>query len=80
MWLKAFQLLSLVIVLTGTWLLAFGLKVRGGLSKELDKEIRPEEKGPVAPSEVRQHPALFWTGLGLITAGVVLEAVLLMLA
>jgi hypothetical protein len=69
MWIKGLQATSVILVAVGTWLLAFGLKVRPGINQALEKELDLEKKGLVSPSAVRQRPAFFWVGLGLITAG-----------
>ena len=74
---KFLQIGAAVLVLTGTWFLAFGLRVRAGIEKGLKEELKLEEKGLISPSDVRQRPVLYWIGLGLITAGAVLELIVL---
>ena len=77
MLIKYFHAASLIAILTGTWFLAFGLKVRPGISSELRKNLEIEKSGMICPSDVRQRPGLFWIGLLLITIGALIELVLL---
>lgn len=44
---KLIQVLSILAALVGTYLLAFGLKIQPGISDELRKELKVEEKGLV---------------------------------
>ena len=70
---KLLQIGALLLLLTGTWLLAFGLRVRS----VRENDLKNEDKGHNPPAHGRQRPALFWVGLGLITAGAVVEIVVL---
>ncbi len=62
MWIKGLQATSVILITVGTWLLAFGLKVRPGIDQALEKELDLEKKGLVSPSAVRQRPAFFLGG------------------
>ena len=73
------QIASLALGLVGTWLLAFGLKVRPGISRDLRKELGLDETDLIAPSDVRTRPGLFWGGLLLLTLAGTLQAVALLL-
>jgi hypothetical protein len=73
MCIKWFHAASLISVLIGTWFLAFGLKVRPGITSELSKQLEIEKKELICPSDVRQRPGLFWVGLMLITVGSLIE-------
>jgi hypothetical protein len=70
---KLLHVFSAVAVLSGTWYLAFGLRVREGIDPKLRKELGAAMDGKVAPSDVSQRPVLFWVGLTLITLGALLE-------
>ena len=71
------QLSSIILGLIGTFLLAFGLRVREGISSDLRRELKIEEKGLIAPSDVRQRIGLFYGGLLLLTVSAVLQIGLL---
>lgn len=54
-------------------MLAFGLKVREGISKELRKELQLDERDLIAPSDVRQRTTLIGFGLTLITLAALIQ-------
>ena len=70
---KIAQSLSVILALIGTFLLAFGLKLRPGISEPLRKGLDLENRDLVSPSEVRQRNALVWTGLVLISVAAAIE-------
>jgi len=70
---KLIQALSIVAALAGTFLLAFGLKVRPGISDDLRKQLRIEEKGLVSPSDVQQRWGFVVWGLVLVTIAALLQ-------
>ena len=72
------KLVSISSALIGTFMLAFGLKVKSGISKSLRKELG-NKQDLIAPSDVRQRTILIALGLALITiaAGIQLWLVLL---
>ena len=67
------QLGSTILALAGTWFLAFALRIRQGISEELEKELQLEERGLITPSSVRQNTLLFWTGLAMISLAALLQ-------
>lgn len=67
------QFTSVIFVLIGAWLLAFGLRIKEGIAPELKKELDIEKMGLISPSDVRQRPFLFRSGLALISFGALLE-------
>ena len=71
------QILSIVIALIGTYMLAFGLRVKEGISKDLRKEFNLDKSGLIAPSDVHQRPFLFYGGLGLLTIAALIQTLLL---
>jgi len=75
-----FQVVSVVSALTGTWFLAFGLKVRPGMARSLERDLEVEKKGLISPSSVRQRPVFFWVGLVLVSVGAVIQVWLLLCA
>lgn len=70
---KFVQAISIVAALTGTFLLAFGLKVRPGISDDLRKELRIEEKGLVSPSDIQQRWGFVVWGLIFVTIAALLQ-------
>lgn len=70
---KLLHVFSAVSVLSGTWFLAFGLRVREGIDRKLKKELGTSMDDKIVPSDVSQRPELFWVGLTLITLGALLE-------
>jgi hypothetical protein len=67
------QALSVILVLTGTWFLAFGLRVKEGIDPSFRKTLGPALQEKIIPGDVSQRRVLFWIGLGLITIGAFLE-------
>ena len=63
---------ALLLGLTGTIILVFGLKVRGGTDPELLNKIRTSEE-VTSPSEVRQKLLVICFGLFLIGVAVLLQ-------
>lgn len=39
MWIKGLQAISVILITVGTWLLAFGLKVKPGIDQTLETEL-----------------------------------------
>jgi len=70
---KLVQALSILAALAGTYLLAFGLRIQPGISDDLRKELKVEEKGLVSPSDVRQRRAFVVWGLVLVTIAALLQ-------
>jgi hypothetical protein len=62
--LKAF---SVIIALSGTILLAVGLKVTAGIDRKLSAELQTEKKKVIIPTEVVQRSRLIISGLILIS-------------
>ena len=70
---KLVQVVSVIAALAGTFLVAFGLKVRPGISDDLRKELRIEEKGLVSPSDVQQRWRFVVWGLVFVTTAALLQ-------
>jgi hypothetical protein len=70
---QVFEILSIVLMVTGTWCLAFGLRVRTGISDDLRRDLNIEDKDLIPPTDVRQRTGPFWCGLSLITVGALLQ-------
>ena len=70
---QVFKILSIVLMVAGTWCLAFGLRVRSGISADLRKSLNIEDKDLIPPADVWQRKGLFWCGLVLITVGALLQ-------
>ena len=73
---KLMQTLSIILVLIGAYMLAFGLRIREGISKDLRKELELDKPNLICPSDVKQRPLLFSFGLILITIGAVIQIAL----
>jgi hypothetical protein len=73
---KSLYIAATIVLLTGTWLLAFGLRIKDG--GKASRKTRATG-GQAGAGRVRQHAALFWVGLGLITAGALLGLAALLL-
>jgi len=71
---------SIILAITGTWLLAFGLKIKEGISRKLIKELKLDKHPElIVPSDVRQITSLFYSGLILVTIAGVLQIICLFL-
>ncbi len=77
---KWMQIASVILALAGTYILAFGLRVREGISKEIWEQIKTEAEriGAYQPSEVRQRKNLIYVGLALITIAAILQSWLIL--
>jgi len=64
---KWFQTGSIALALAGTYILAFGLWVKEGISKEPRKALRTDKTNLIVPSDVRQRTPSVVIGLVLIT-------------
>jgi len=75
---KLIQTISIIFALIGTFLLAYGLKVKTGISNDLRKDLDIDKKRLIPPSDVVQRGTLVRWGLVLITiaAGLQLSVVL----
>jgi len=71
---KSLQIISLILALTGTWLVAFGLRVKEGISTEMRNELKIEKTNLIVPSDVRQRIWLIILGLLSITIATILQA------
>lgn len=74
---KLVQAISIFLTLIGTFLVAFGLKIRGGISDDLRQKLEITKKGLIPPTDVRQHPILIIIGLLLISVAAVFQVWLL---
>lgn len=70
---KLVQVISVIAALTGTFLLAFGLKVRPGIRDDLRKNLKLEEKDLVSPSDVQQRWGFVVWGLVFVTIAALLQ-------
>jgi hypothetical protein len=70
---KTLQMISVILALVGTFMLAFGLKVKSGISNDLRDELRLDKEDLIAPSDVRQRTGLFIWGLILISVAAILQ-------
>ena len=75
---KLVQVISVVAALIGTFLLAFGLKIRPGISDDLRKELKIEENGLVSPSDVQQRWRFVVWGLVFVTIAALLQVWLIL--
>jgi hypothetical protein len=67
------QACTTLLWLAGTFMLAFGLRIKEGIDPSLRKELKIEEKGLIAPSDVRQRPFLIYGGLIVVTMAAAAE-------
>jgi len=58
---------TVIIALSGTILLAVGLKVTAGIDRKLSAELQTEKKEVIIPTEVVQRSRLIIAGLILIS-------------
>lgn len=72
------QVLSIILTLVGTYMLAFGLRVKTGITDDLRKELDIEKKGLISASNVRQRPCMINCGLGLITLASLIQIWIIM--
>jgi len=72
---KLINILSTLSALIGTWLLAFGLRIKEGIDPKFRKEFGPsfKDKNLIIPADVSQRKLLFWIGLLLISLGAFLQ-------
>ena len=70
---KLLHITSAVLILVGTWFLAFGLRIIEGIEPKLRKKLRSSLEDKIVCSDVSQRSVLFWTGLGLITLGILID-------
>ncbi len=77
---KWMQIASVILALAGTYMLAFGLRVREGISKEIWNQIKTEAEriGAYQPSDVWQRKNLIYAGLALITIAAILQSWLIL--
>jgi hypothetical protein len=68
------ELLALLMGLGGTWMIAFGLRVRLPYTARERREFGMDDPGVAFPIHAKEHPKLFWAGLSLITAAAALQA------
>ena len=66
MCIKILETVAIILALGGTFLLAFGLRIRTGIEKKFKKELKLENKDLISPSDVQQNTAFFIIGLGMI--------------
>jgi hypothetical protein len=70
------QLAALALGLFGTWMVAFGLRIKAGIDPSFRKDLSLDPK-LIVPADVSQRPWLFKGGLGILTFGAALQAVYL---
>ena len=70
---KSLQAIPIILALAGTFMLAFGLKVRPGISNEMRKKLEIEKEGLISPSDVKQRTGLMCWGLALISIAAALQ-------
>ena len=70
---KLLHFASIIFALAGTYLLAFGLKIRSGISNDLRENLDIERKDLIAPSDVTQRTKMVSSGLLLITIAAALQ-------
>jgi len=66
MCIKILETVAIILALEGTFLLAFGLRIRTGIEEKFKKGLGIKEKGLIIPSDVQQNTAFFIIGLGMI--------------
>ena len=74
---KLLQIIPIILALAGTIMLAFGLKIRGGISVDLRQKLKIAEKELTPPTDVKQCPILIIMGLLLISAAATFQVWLL---
>ena len=74
---KLFQTIPIFLTLAGTFMLAFGLKIREGISTDLKQKLEAEKKELVSPTDVKQCTILINIGLLLISAAAIFQLWLL---
>ena len=70
---KSLQAISIILALAGTFMLAFALKIRTGISNELRKELEIDKQNLISPTDVRLSRWLFICGLILISVAAGLQ-------
>lgn len=70
---KVLQAISVILALGGAFMLAFGLRVRTGISDDLRKQLHIEERNLISPSDVRQRTGLTTCGLVIIILAAVFQ-------
>ena len=66
MCIKTLETVAILLALGGTFLLAFGLRIRTGIDKKYKRELKLEKKGLIPPSDVQQNTSFFIIGLVMI--------------
>ena len=74
---KVILLISIVFTLIGTIMVAFGYKVKEGISRELRKQLKLDQKDLIVPSDIQQRPWLFYGGLVLILLATLSQVLLI---
>lgn len=74
---KVILLISIIFTLIGTIMVAFGYKVKEGISKELRKQLEIDKKDFILPSDIQQCPWLFYGGLVLILLSTLSQVLLI---
>ncbi len=73
---KSLQITAIIIALAGTYVLAFGLKVKSGIDPKYEKELRLDNK-TIAPSQCNQKGGFVFWGLFLISISAILQIILI---
>jgi len=74
---KVVKLICITLTLIGTIMVAFGYKVKEGISRDLRKQLELDRKCLISPSDVQQHPWLFYGGLALILLATLSQVLLI---
>ena len=69
---KIAQTASVIFALVGTFLLAFGLKVRPSISEDVKRDLHLNNN-KIDPSGINQRTSLVWWGLILISLAAATE-------
>jgi len=74
---KLVQLISIVITVIGTFMIAFGYRIDEGISKDLRKQLKIGQRGLIAPADIGLRPWVFYCGLLLLLLAAILQVLLM---
>jgi len=76
---KYLQITSIVLVLAGTYFLAYGLKIKRGIDEKFEKDLGLDKRDDViTPGDIKQKKGLFRLGLFFITISALLQILILL--
>ena len=70
---KWLQAIPVLLTLVGTFMIAFGLKIRRGISDDLDKKLETDKKDLGSPTDIKQHTFLILFGLLFISFAALIQ-------